>query len=54
MENENKNRNKGEETDSRKTYSPPQVISDDVFETMALSCTNLGPINCPAGSPANS
>ena len=54
MENDNKKEIKEEKTDSKKAYSPPQVISDDVFETMALSCTNQGPILCPAGSPANS
>jgi len=51
---ENKNNNKLETPDKREAYEPPAVISEDVFETMALSCTNLGPINCPAGSPANS
>ena len=30
----------------RKPYEPPRVTSEDVFETMALSCTKMGPLEC--------
>ncbi len=39
-------------TAEKKPYTPPQVISEEVFETLALSCDkmagDLGP--CDAGT----
>lgn len=38
----------------RLPYEPPAVISEEVFETLALACGKVaGPI-CEAGGPGNS
>ena len=36
--------------DKRKPYEPPTVVSDEVFETLALSCNNVGPPCFPVSS----
>lgn len=38
----------------RLPYEPPQVISEEVFETMALSCAKTGDFACPGGNPDRS
>ncbi len=34
----------------RLPYERPAVISEEVFETMALSCSSSDPFSCPGGS----
>lgn len=47
--------NKNEEEDrERLPYEPPAVISEEVFETLALSCAKANPIVCPGGNPDRS
>ena len=36
------NDNKNTDTKRRKTYEKPGIISEKVFETMALSCGSVG------------
>ncbi len=38
----------------RKPYERPAVISDEVFETLALSCAKANPFVCPGGNPNRS
>lgn len=38
----------------RKPYERPAVISDDVFETLALSCAKANQFVCPGGNPDRS
>lgn len=40
--------------DERLPYEPPAVISEEVFETLALSCAKANPIACPGGNPDRS
>jgi hypothetical protein len=40
--------------DPRLPYEPPRVISDEVFETLALSCAKANPFVCPGGNPDRS
>ncbi|MCA9677335.1 MAG: hypothetical protein H6708_03930 [Kofleriaceae bacterium] len=35
--------------EGRLPYERPQVVSDEVFETMALSCANANRFQCPGG-----
>lgn len=39
---------------TRLPYEPPAVISEEVFETLALSCAKANPIVCPGGNPDRS
>ena len=39
---------------TRKRYEPPAVISDEVFETLALSCAKANAFVCPGGNPDRS
>ena len=41
-------------TDRRLPYEPPAVISEEVFETLALSCASANPFVCPGGNPDRS
>lgn len=47
---------KNPRTDSRprKPYERPAVVSDEVFETLALSCARANPFVCPGGNPDRS
>ena len=48
-------RKKSEEAaSSRRPYERPAVVSDEVFETMALSCTKSNRFTCPGGNPQSS
>lgn len=38
----------------RLPYEPPAVISEEVFETLALSCAKANPFVCPGGNPDRS
>ncbi len=38
----------------RKPYERPAVISDEVFETLALSCAKANQFTCPGGNPDRS
>ncbi len=38
----------------RKPYEAPAVISDEVFETLALSCAKANQFVCPGGNPDRS
>jgi hypothetical protein len=38
----------------RLPYEKPRVISEDVFETLALACALANPFVCPAGNPDRS
>ncbi|HVK73791.1 MAG TPA: hypothetical protein VM734_10735 [Kofleriaceae bacterium] len=38
----------------RKPYERPQVVSDEVFETLALSCAKANRFVCPGGNPDRS
>lgn len=40
-------------TKTRRPYVAPAVLSEEVFETLALSCASVGPFQCPIGN-ANS
>lgn len=39
---------------TRKPYEAPAVISDEVFETLALSCAKANQFVCPGGNPDRS
>ena len=52
MDNE-RNQNKNEEL-ARKPYIKPAVISEEVFETLALSCAQANEFVCPGGNPDRS
>ncbi len=38
----------------RRPYERPAVVSDEVFETMALSCAKANRFSCPGGNPQSS
>jgi hypothetical protein len=38
----------------RRPYEAPAVISEEVFETLALSCAKANPFACPGGNPDRS
>ena len=38
----------------RRPYERPAVVSDEVFETMALSCAKSNRFTCPGGNPQSS
>jgi hypothetical protein len=38
----------------RLPYEPPAVISEEVFETLALSCARANQFVCPGGNPDRS
>ena len=38
----------------KKPYERPAVISDEVFETLALSCAKANAFVCPGGNPNRS
>ncbi len=38
----------------RRPYERPEVISDEVFETLALSCARANRLSCPGGNPDRS
>lgn len=38
----------------RKPYERPAVVSDEVFETLALSCARANQFVCPGGNPDRS
>lgn len=40
--------------EKRLPYEPPAVISEEVFETLALSCAKANPFACPGGNPDRS
>lgn len=40
--------------DPRLPYQPPAVITEEVFETLALSCAKANQILCPGGEPMRS
>lgn len=42
------------DTRPRKPYERPAVISDEVFETLALSCAKANQFTCPGGNPDRS
>ncbi len=41
-------------TPKRLPYEKPLVISEEVFETLALSCASGSPLACPGGNPDKS
>ncbi|GAB4527573.1 MAG: hypothetical protein Tsb0020_45040 [Haliangiales bacterium] len=45
---------KRDERPPRRPYEPPAVISEEVFETLALSCAKANPVVCPGGNPDRS
>jgi hypothetical protein len=38
----------------RLPYEKPRVVSEEVFETLALSCARANPFACPGGNPDRS
>lgn len=42
------------ERTERLPYEPPAVISEEVFETLALSCAKANMFVCPGGNPDRS
>ena len=49
-----KHREPPEPPKERKPYEKPQVISEEVFETLALSCALENFFVCPGGNPDRS
>jgi hypothetical protein len=45
---------RGGQRPARLPYEKPRVISEDVFETLALSCALANPFVCPGGNPDRS
>jgi hypothetical protein len=43
-----------EPTGAREPYEPPQVISEEVFETLAVACGKTGGFGCAANGGINS
>lgn len=39
---------------TRRPYERPAVVSEEVFETMALSCAKANRFTCPGGNPQSS
>lgn len=50
----NDNADNQQAPDDRLPYEPPAVISEEVFETLALSCAQANPFVCPGGNPDRS
>ncbi len=44
--------NKPQAEDDRLPYEPPAVVSEEVFETLALSCASANPFVC-GGMPSS-
>lgn len=44
----------GPVTTGRLPYERPAVVSEEVFETMALSCANATRVQCPGSRPDRS
>ncbi len=44
------NNQEQDEQESRLPYEKPGVISEEVFETLALSCHSTNPIFCSPGT----
>ncbi|ACY13087.1 hypothetical protein [Haliangium ochraceum] len=40
--------------ETRLPYEPPAVLSEEVFETLALSCAKANALSCPGGNPDRS
>lgn len=40
--------------EKRLPYEKPAVLSEEVFETLALSCARANPGVCPGGNPDRS
>lgn len=40
--------------DARLPYQPPAVITEEVFETLALSCAKANLVVCQGGNPDRS
>ncbi|MBK9072013.1 MAG: hypothetical protein IPL79_13570 [Myxococcales bacterium] len=38
----------------KRPYEAPAVVSEEVFETLALSCAKSNPLVCPGGNPNRS
>ena len=38
----------------KRPYEAPAVVSEEVFETLALSCAKANPFVCPGGNPNRS
>ncbi len=38
----------------REKYQPPAVVSEETFETLALSCAKANPIACSGANPDRS
>lgn len=43
-----------EQPRKKRPYEPPAVASDEVFETLALSCAKSNAFVCPGGNPDRS
>lgn len=43
---------KTQQQDDRLPYEPPAVVSEEVFETLALSCVSANPFVC-GGMPSS-
>jgi len=39
---------------AKRPYEAPAVASEEVFETLALSCAKSNPFVCPGGNPNRS
>ena len=44
----------GQAKPARRAYEVPAVVSEEVFETMALSCGKANRFTCPGGNPDRS
>ena len=51
---DNEQKPRTEERRQRLPYEKPRVLSEDVFETLALSCALANPFVCPGGNPDRS
>jgi len=49
---DDKNQDKPKQDDERLPYEPPAVVSEEVFETLALSCASANPFVC-GGMPSS-
>lgn len=49
-----RNTEKNAPKSERKPYVKPAVVSEEVFETLALSCAQANPFVCPGGNPDRS
>lgn len=50
--NDDQNNKTNDNDDPRLPYEPPAVISEEVFETLALSCASGNPFVC-GGMPSS-